>query len=207
MVSQEDIELAEEVRKYPALYDKSCVDYHKNDVVKNCWERVQLILGMESGEVAKKNFILLRKRFNKAREKQKKGMQSGTSRDEMILKCGDGYKFLSWLIPFIVQRQTKSNLSTSIIVEGVTASSNDNNLENAPGGYTSANNMGNSLESSDDDEDDEDDSLVFGENENVFIVKRPNFCLKIPPLLPEAEGVSVTPRPGSKKTKVVSGKS
>ena len=71
-VFQEDIELADGVKKYPALYEKSCGDYHKNDVISNCWERVRIILGLESADVAKHNFIFLRKSFNKAREKMER---------------------------------------------------------------------------------------------------------------------------------------
>ena len=55
-VSQADIELAEEVGKYPALYNKKCIDFHKKDVVSNCWERVHLILGLESPATARKGF-------------------------------------------------------------------------------------------------------------------------------------------------------
>ena len=115
------------------INDKSCGDYHKKDVSNNCWERVRLILGLESVAVAKHNFILLRKRFNKTREKQKNSKPSGTSREDMLKKCGDVevYEFLSWLTPFIVSRQTKSNISTTNnSVASSSSSSFDNFSEN-----------------------------------------------------------------------------
>ena len=198
VVSQEDIELAEEVRKYLALYDSHVRTITKTMSLKIAgWERVKLILGIESGDVANKNFMLLRKRYNKAREKQRRSKECGTSRHEMLKKCGDvkGNEFLSWLTPFIVSRQTKSNLS---IVEDDTANSNDS-FENTPG-PSHANNTKNFFESGEDD--DEDDSPVLGENENVVVGKRPNFCPTIPPILPQIE-VS----PANKKTKVAPGKS
>ena len=42
MNCEEDIEIAEVVRKFPALYDKQCKDYHRRDVQKNCWTSVAL---------------------------------------------------------------------------------------------------------------------------------------------------------------------
>ena len=102
VASQEDIELADEVRKYPALYNKACSDYHDAGVVKNCWSRVQKILGLESVDVAKDRFNKLRKRFNKQRQKMLKAKVSGTSRAEMLESCGgedtvNGYEYLLWL--------------------------------------------------------------------------------------------------------------
>ena len=41
-VTSANIELADEVRKYPALYNKSHNDYHQSDVVENGWEQVSL---------------------------------------------------------------------------------------------------------------------------------------------------------------------
>ena len=50
MNREEDIEIAEVVRNFPALYDKQCKDYHRRDVQKNCWTSVALELGLESGK-------------------------------------------------------------------------------------------------------------------------------------------------------------
>lgn len=46
---QEDEILAEEVRKYPCLYDKSDSGYKERDRVKNAWKAVENELGLEEG--------------------------------------------------------------------------------------------------------------------------------------------------------------
>ena len=119
-VTTADIELADEVRKFPALYNKADNDYHQSDVVENCWERVRKQLGMEDWKAARQEFVKLRKRFNKQRAKVKQANVSGTSHSEMIEACGGtdelvGWQFLSWLKPFIATRQTKSNSSSSFV--------------------------------------------------------------------------------------------
>ena len=135
-VTSADIELTEEVRKYPALYDKSDNDYHKSDVVENCWERVHRQLGLENWRVAREEFGKLRKRFNKQRAKAKKANVSGTSRSEMIEASGGteelvGWEFLSWLKPFISTRQTKSN-SSFAFAEPVLPSASGSNTAPLP---------------------------------------------------------------------------
>ena len=62
VVTQEDIELAGEVYKYPALYDKSSCDYHKTEV-KNCWVRVARVIGLESSEIANKRLYIAKKKI------------------------------------------------------------------------------------------------------------------------------------------------
>ena len=49
MAREEDIALAEIVRKYPAVYDKAVPEYHRKDVQKNCWNVITTELGLESG--------------------------------------------------------------------------------------------------------------------------------------------------------------
>ena len=46
---EEDITLAEMVRKYPAVYDKAVPEYHRKDVQKNCWNVTATELGLGSG--------------------------------------------------------------------------------------------------------------------------------------------------------------
>ena len=116
VVTASDVELSEEVRKYPALFDKSSPDYHNNTIVENCWNRVQRQLGFENWKEAKEEFRKLRKRFKKQRLKTENANMSGTSTAEKVLACGgaeemSGWEFLSWLQPFITTRQTKSNSS------------------------------------------------------------------------------------------------
>ena len=45
-----EITVAEEVRKFPALYDKQCKEYHRKDVQRNCWEKVASEVELESGK-------------------------------------------------------------------------------------------------------------------------------------------------------------
>ena len=51
MVNESEIVLAEAVRKYKALYDKTCKDYHRKDVQKNCWDAVAKEIELESGRM------------------------------------------------------------------------------------------------------------------------------------------------------------
>ena len=46
---EEDEVLAEEVRKYPCLYDKSENGYKERDRVRNAWKTVEEALGYEEG--------------------------------------------------------------------------------------------------------------------------------------------------------------
>lgn len=46
---QEDENLAEEVRKYPCLYNKSSKDYKSKTAVENAWKQIESDLGLEEG--------------------------------------------------------------------------------------------------------------------------------------------------------------
>ena len=63
------------------------------------------------GDVAKKIFDNIRKRFNKARNRIKTSSKSGISTKESkdIADIPTGYKFLQWLTPYINPRKTKNN--------------------------------------------------------------------------------------------------
>ena len=66
------------------------------------------------GDVAKKTFENIRKRFSKARNKMIKAKKSGTSTQEAMEAAGDvdGYEYLMWLVPFIAVRKIKSNITS-----------------------------------------------------------------------------------------------
>ena len=66
------------------------------------------------GDVAKKTFENIRKRFNKARNKMIKAKKSGTSTQEAMEAAGDVdvYEYVMWLAPFIAVRKTKSNITS-----------------------------------------------------------------------------------------------
>ena len=64
LTTEEEIDLADEVRKVRALYDKKNSQYHEREVVRNCWREVAATLGFESRDITKRCFDNLRKRFN-----------------------------------------------------------------------------------------------------------------------------------------------
>ena len=66
------------------------------------------------GDVAKKTFENILKRFNKARNKMIKAKKCGTSTQEAMEAAGDvdGHEHLMWLVPFIAVKKTKSNITS-----------------------------------------------------------------------------------------------
>ena len=48
---REDESLAEAVREFRCLYDKSCKEYREKDRVANAWKKVEEELGCEEGKV------------------------------------------------------------------------------------------------------------------------------------------------------------
>ena len=49
MAASLDEKIAEAVRRFPVLYDKSCKDFKDNYTKKNAWEDVAKIAGLSSG--------------------------------------------------------------------------------------------------------------------------------------------------------------
>lgn len=45
-----DEELAENVKNYQVLYDKSHAEFHRKDIRKNAWNKVAKALGIEDGK-------------------------------------------------------------------------------------------------------------------------------------------------------------
>ena len=66
------------------------------------------------GDVAKKTFENICKRFNEAQKKLIKAKKFGTSTQEAMEAAGDvnGYEHLMWLVAFIAVRKTKSNITS-----------------------------------------------------------------------------------------------
>ena len=66
------------------------------------------------GDVAKKTFENIRKRFHKARNKMIKAKKSGTSTQGAMEAAGDVdvYEYVMWLALFIAVRKTKSNITS-----------------------------------------------------------------------------------------------
>ena len=49
LLNEED--LAENVKKYPVLYDKSNDEFHRKDIRKNAWTKVAESIGIEDGRL------------------------------------------------------------------------------------------------------------------------------------------------------------
>ena len=66
------------------------------------------------GDVVKKTFGHISKRFNKAQNKMINAKKSGTSTQEAMEAAGDvdGYEYLMLLVSFITVRKTKSNITS-----------------------------------------------------------------------------------------------
>eukprot|EP00794_Sanderia_malayensis_P006944 gene6944-7724_t len=109
---QVDEKLSEAVRNYPCLYDKSRTDYKDKNITNNAWNKVADEAAIENGERAKQLFDNMKKRFSKRRNDLKKAERSGTSSDavEKAREKANEFRFLTWLVPYIKLRATKTNL-------------------------------------------------------------------------------------------------
>ena len=103
--------------KIPCVVRQKSSQHHEREAVRNCWGEVAATLGFESGDIAKRYFDNIRKRLNKARNKIKTAKRSGASTQETNEAIGDasGYGYLSWLVPFINLRKTKSNVDGNMV--------------------------------------------------------------------------------------------
>ena len=63
--------LAETIRKFPVLYDKSQSLYEYKNIVNNAWKEVANECGVETPAQAKKQFDNLKKCLSKRRRKAK----------------------------------------------------------------------------------------------------------------------------------------
>ena len=98
-------QLMNTIRKYPAIYDKSCSDYKNQRVKSNAWLAVSKSLGMD--------VLLVQKQYNTIRSnfsrylKDLKG-KSGCGRGDIEIR--PDLEYLRWLITHIKHRQTSSNI-------------------------------------------------------------------------------------------------
>ena len=109
MEELDDETLAELVRGYPVLYDKTHNEFHRKDVKENAWANVAEELGVGKSE-AERAFDKLRDRFVRARRELAKEDQPGT---------------LEWLHSHTPRRQSKTNMSVIDVDE-----ESDHNKEN-----------------------------------------------------------------------------
>ena len=131
--SMEEIDdeiLAETVRGYPVLYDKTLNEFHQKDVKEDAWAKVAEELGVEKCE-AEKAFNKLRDRFIRARRELAKEDQLGSSAKK--IKCKkekvEALQYLGWLDSHTPRRQSKTNMSVIDVDE-----ESEHNKENKPKG-------------------------------------------------------------------------
>ena len=122
----EDEKLAEKVRSYPCLYDKSC-DGYKDGIRKgNAWKEINVALQLAD---ASHKWDLLLSRYSRKRVKLRTASVSGAGSDdvEKAKRALEEYKFLSWLDDFIRPKSSKSNVSSTSIRNGQETLENQEN--------------------------------------------------------------------------------
>ena len=78
-----DERLAEAVRGYPVIYDKSHAGHKDNLQKENAWKLIVEECSIEDVKTAKRLFDNLKKRYNKRRKNLKEVDVSGTSRKKV----------------------------------------------------------------------------------------------------------------------------
>ena len=113
---QEDEILANEVQKYPCLYNKADKGYMERDRKANAWRKVDEELGFEE-RMAEKRFASLRKRYKKKKNTLKEKSVSGKGLEDVAKLKQElkDYRFLEWLDVHQKSRKTSTNLFRSII--------------------------------------------------------------------------------------------
>ena len=86
-------QLSELVKMYPCLYNKQEKDFKKEEVKQRAWKEIAKELNLENGKVVEQ----LLSNFKKLLYKRRKVLEE--------------LNYLSWLLPFVKVRKTKSNLS------------------------------------------------------------------------------------------------
>lgn len=110
-MSEQDVILAETVRKYPALYNKDVKGFKDKNVSTLIWSQIANELRMSSGAEAKHKFRNLRKRYTSVRKYNEAVHKSEPYVSEVFKESKnlDRYQFLRWLDQYIQKRQTKAN--------------------------------------------------------------------------------------------------
>ncbi len=111
--SVSDVQFMEEIRKYEAIYDKSCKGFQDKRVKANCWKRIAESLGMNMSE-AERRYKTIRTAFSRYLSKISGKSGSGTSE---VASIDPKYEHMRWLMLFIKSRQSFSNLSTTRLEE------------------------------------------------------------------------------------------
>ena len=105
---QEDKILAEEVRQYPCLYDKSNSEYKNAIRKKNAWAKIDENRKRPSGSSSHDWEVLL-SRYSRKRMKYNSLNVSGAGREKIAQAQAnlEEYRFLQWYTLFIRQKKRK----------------------------------------------------------------------------------------------------
>ena len=104
--------LSELVKLYPCLYNKQEKDFKKENIKQRVWNEIAKELNISNGKEAEQYWQNLKKLLSKRRCKLKEVDVSGASAGPVnkARKALEELNYLSWLLPFVKVRTTKSNL-------------------------------------------------------------------------------------------------
>ena len=105
--------IAEEVRKYPHLYNKSLKDYKDAQMTANSWRAISAAVDMDTKDCVTR-WRRLRDKFVRAKRtfKSRSGDAGGQKMPAILT-------FLSWLDPFVKHRETSSNYDNKVNISRV----------------------------------------------------------------------------------------
>lgn len=117
---EQDIKLADEVRKYPCLYDKQNHAYRRNDPNMEPWGLVSNACDwIPNADEACRLFEVLKKRYSKKKMDFRRANFFATS-SELVNKTKEElekYQFMSWMEPHIRHRTVKLVKDTDLYNE------------------------------------------------------------------------------------------
>ena len=96
-----------------SLYNKQEQDFKKEEVKQRAWKEIAKELDLENGKVVEQLWNNIKKFLSKRRTKLKEVDVSGAAAGPVnkARKALEELNYLSWLLPFVKVRKTKSNLS------------------------------------------------------------------------------------------------
>ena len=108
MITNIEERIAEEVRKYPHLYNKSLKDYKDAQMTANSWRAISAAVDMDTKDCVTR-WRRLRDKFARAKRtyKSRRGDAGGQKMPAILT-------FLSWLDPFVKHRETSSNYDNKV---------------------------------------------------------------------------------------------
>ena len=95
------------------MYKKQEKDFKKEEVKQRSWKEIAKELDLENGKVDEKLWNNFKKLLSKRRTKLKEVDISGTAAGPVnkAQKALEELNYITWLVPFVKGRKTKSNLS------------------------------------------------------------------------------------------------